>query len=117
MFPKLEDFHQVMDAHGDVYGESLAEAKREFGIRYEADLLPAVNESFARTIREGEGKAIAWNEIRFERVLHSAVTDRHFAETEVTIEFSANGKQHMLALEKVLIINGKWKAGTRMQLL
>ncbi len=117
MFPTVEDFHLIMDAHEDVYGESLAEAKKEFAICYETDLLPAVVKSFARTIREGESMGVAWNEIRFESVLFDAVTDNQFGETQLTIEFSVTEKRHKIVMEKVLIMNGEWKAGALMKLM
>lgn len=116
MFPTVEDFHLIMDAHEDVYGKSLPEAKSEFGIRYETDLLPVVK-SFARTIREGESMGVAWNEIRFESVLFDALTDNQFGETQLTIEFSVREKRHKLVMEKVLIMNGEWKAGALMKLM
>ena len=46
LFPTIAEFHAIMDKNSSVYGEYLTEAKEEFAVRYENEILPKVKKSF-----------------------------------------------------------------------
>lgn len=109
LFPSLEEFHQLMDNNANLYGESLSDAKLEFGATYKSRLVAEAQESFARIIREGKEKGIVWNDIQLKKVQSSETKEQRFAQAEVTIEFSSNGKVYKLNMERALVIDGRWK--------
>lgn len=117
MLPTPENFYQIMDEYDIVYGESLTEAKREFGAHYKSQLIPIVESSFGRTIQEGMRRGISWDAARFERVVSFERRGERFGEAQVTIEFSTNGELHRVLLGKVLIVNGEWRVSQFMELL
>jgi len=117
LFPTLQEFHQIMEKNSLLYGESLSAAKQEFATTYENHLITAVKESFDRIIREGNKKGIAWNTIRFERTESSEIVKQQFAQAQVVIVFTANGKRYSLSLEKALIINARWRVSQFIKLV
>ena len=117
LFPTLQEFHQIMERSSLLYGESLSAAKQEFATTYESHLIAAVKESFDRIINEGNKKGIAWNTIRFERTESSEIVKQEFAQAQVAIVFTANGKTYRLSLEKALIINAQWKVSQFIKLV
>ena len=116
LFPRLEEFHHMMDKNFHFYGESLSAAKEEFAFTYRNDLIPAVKESFNRIIREGKENGILWNTIQLERIGSSEMTEQRFAQDNVTIDFIANGKKHTVILEKALLMNAEWKVSQYIKL-
>lgn len=116
MFPTLNDFHQIMDAHRDVYGESLSAAMQEFSAAYESRLMREVKDAFDRVLDEGRTRGITWSTILLERVDAPAVTDQ-FGHAQVTIVFTADGRSHRLILEKALILNSQWKVSQFIKLI
>jgi hypothetical protein len=117
LFPTLQEFHQMMEKNSPFYGESLSAAKQEFATTYESHLIPAVKESFDRIVREGNKKGIEWSTIRFERMESSKIVKQQFAQAQVVIVFTANGKKYSLSLEKALIMNAQWKVSQFIKLV
>lgn len=116
LFPTLKEFHQLMEENSDVYGESLVAAKQEFAATYNSQLIPAVKESFDRIFREGINVGIDWSAVRLERVDAPKINGR-FAQGQISIVFIANEKKHRLILEKVLILNSRWKVSQFIRLV
>ncbi len=117
LFPRLDEFHQVMDKNSVLYGESLSAAKEEFDSTYKNDLIIAVKESFNRVIREGSEKGISWSTIVFERVESSESKEEQFGQGQVSIVFSANGTTHRLFVKKAVIMNAQWKVSQFIELV
>jgi|SRR5690606_17478388 len=117
LFPKLQEFHQMMEKNSVFYGESLSAAKHEFADTYQNHLIPAVKESFDHIVREGSKKGIVWNTIRFERIEPSEMSDPQFGQAQVVIVFTANGKAYRLYLKKALIMNAQWKVSQFIELI
>src|SRR5688500_6564263 len=117
LFPTLREFHQMMDKNSHFYGESLSAAKQEFATTYERHLITAVKESFDRIVREGNKKGIEWSTIRFERIESPEIVKQQFAQAQVAIVFTANGKMYRLSLEKALIMNAQWKVSQFIKLV
>jgi hypothetical protein len=117
LFPMLQEFHQMMEKNSAFYGESLSVAKQEFANTYQSHLIPAVQESFNRIIREGNKKRIAWNTIRFERIEPAEIMEPEFGQVQVVIVFTSNGKAYRLGLKKALIMNEQWKVSQFIELI
>ena len=116
MFPALREFHEIMEANSDVYGESLAVAKQEFAATYESRLTRDVKDAFDRVLDEGDKRGITWSTIRLDRVDAPKATGQ-FAHAQVSIVFTANGQKHRLILEKALILNSQWKVSQFIKLI
>ena len=117
LFPSLQDFHQMMEENSLLYGDFLREAKEEFTVHYESDLIPSVKESFDQIIREGKKIGINWNTIQFKRIESGKVIDQGIAATPVTIVFTAEGKEYKLAMEKALVLHAQWKVSQYLRLV
>lgn len=117
LFPTLSEFHQMMEKNSDFYGESLSAAKLEFATTYKRHLITSVKESFDRIVREGNKKGIEWSVIRFERMESSEILKQQFAQAQVAIVFTANGKTYRLYVEKALIMNAQWKVSQFIKLV
>jgi hypothetical protein len=117
LFPSLQEFHQMMDENSLLYGDFLPEAKEEFAVHYESDLIPLVKESFDRVLREGKKIGINWNTIQFKRTESIDVIDHGIAATPVTIVFSSNGKEYKLSMEKALVLHARWKVSQFIKLV
>jgi hypothetical protein len=117
LFPTLQEFHQMMEKNSPFYGESLSAAKQEFATTYERHLITAVKASFDRIVREGNKKGIEWSTIRFERIESSEIVKQQFAQAQVAIVFTANGKAYRLGLKKALIMNEQWKVSQFIELV
>ena len=117
LFPTLQEFHQMMEKNSLFYGEFLSAAKQEFTTTYESHLVTDVKESFDRIIREGNKKGIVWNAIRFERIESPEIMKQQFAQAQVAIVFTANGKKYSLSMEKALIMNAQWKVSQFIKLI
>lgn len=109
LFPTLADFHTLMATNSELYGRNLSEAAREFEKEYEYELYPAFKKSFERIVLEGEQAGIDWKTIQFVSAEVTENVNGDFAAAPMTITFTAQGKEHHLNIEKVLVINGKWK--------
>src|SRR5690606_743828 len=116
MFPALREFHEIMEANSDAYGESLSAARQEFATTYESRLMRDAKDAFGRVLDEGDKRGITWSTIRLERVDAPKVT-RQFAHAQVSIVFTANGQRHRLILEKALILNSQWKVSQFIKLI
>jgi hypothetical protein len=118
LYPKLAEFHQVMIENEDFYGMFAKEARDEFAIDYERNLIPKVKESFNALIREGRNKGIDWSKVRFVSVtvLEEELTNV-LTSTPLTIVVSAEGKEHTIRIEKALFMNGSWKVSQFIKLV
>lgn len=117
LFPRVEDFYQVMDDNHQFYGDNLSVAKQEFLFAYETHVIAEVSESFDRVLREGKLKGISWRNIEFERVELSKAKEHPPGMTSLVIVFSANGIAHKISLERVLLINGQCKVSQFIKLI
>ena len=109
LFPTLADFHALMVRNSELYGQNLSEAARAFEKEYEHELYPAFKKSFERIILEGKEAGIDWRTIQLVSVDVPENVEGDFAAVPMTITFNARGKKYYLEIEKVLVINGKWK--------
>lgn len=109
LFPTLEDFYELMQEHSGVYGNNLNEAKKEFASTYTEKVVPALNASFDRIVREGEERGISWKAIHYAHVEQDEVSQHAFTTAPVTITFYSEGKEHRLRIEKALMVKGQWR--------
>lgn len=115
LFPSLAEFHDLMNANANVYGETLEAAKEEFAARYKNDVLPSVEKSFATILQEGSKKGIDWSQINFERVECRA--PGNLTAGSFTIVFSANGKEYRMNISKAFILHDEWKVSSEINLI
>lgn len=116
LLPSLSEFHQIMDANNRLYGSFLAEAKREFAIHYERDVLPFAKEAFDSALAEGNKRGIDWQKAEFVRVTKSE-TDGDQSPVRLDIVFKSEGKEHALRIENAFIWNGQWRITQFVRLL
>ena len=109
LFPTLADFHTLMVTNSELYGKNLSEAASEFESVYEFELYPAFKESFERIVLEGKQAGIDWRTAELVSVEVPETIEGDFAAVPMTITFKAQGKDHQLKIEKVLLLNGKWR--------
>jgi len=109
MFPSLSDFKEMMKESSEIYGKYLAEAQREFSIKYETQLVPTVEHSFEELIDEGRAKGIDWSTIRFVGVESEEHPEHRYGPVPVTIVISSNGAEHRIHIERALVFHGQWK--------
>ena len=109
LFPSMADFHALMTKNAELYGKNLSEAAREFEKEYDLELYPAFEESFERILLEGKQKGIDWRTVRLVSVEAPEEIVGDFASVPMTITFTAQGKDYRLNIEKVLVMDGRWK--------
>lgn len=109
LFPTLADFHALMVRNSELYGQNLSEAAREFENEYDHELYPAFRKSFETIVKEGKEAGIDWRTIQLVSVEVPQKVEGDFAAVPMTIAFNAQGREHRLKIEKVLVLNGKWK--------
>ena len=108
LLPTLAEFHQIMDANDRLYGGFLSEAKNEFAIRYEQEIMPSVKAAFKSVIAEGSKRGINWQNVEFVRV-KSGGTPGHENPVQLDIVFSERGKEYTLRIENAFIWQGQWR--------
>lgn len=109
LLPSVEEFHQVMEDNSTTYRGNIAEAKVEFEIDYINKVFPELSESFASVIKEGKKAGIEWRTIKLVAVESGDNAQGSFATVPMTVVLSSQGKEFRVHIEKVLILNGKWK--------
>jgi hypothetical protein len=108
LFPSLPEFHSLMDKNASVYGRFLPEAKADFSLQYQSELVPEVNEAFREIIEEGKAKGIDWKTIELLSVDNK--TPRGFLPSvPVTLRFKSNTGEFSLQLERVLVIGNEFR--------
>ena len=108
LLPTLSEFHQIMDANDRLYGDYLTEAKREFAIRYEQEIMPSVKAAFKSVIAEGNKRGINWQNVEFVRVENDDSSGQENP-AQLDIIFSERGKEHTLRIEKAFVWQGQWR--------
>ena len=116
LFPSLAEFHHLMDANANVYGETLEAAKEEFAARYINHVLPVVEKSFATILEKGSKKGIDWSQINFERA-ECTTPGKSLSSGSFTIVFSANGKEYRMNISKALVLHDEWKVSSEISLI
>jgi hypothetical protein len=106
MFPKLAEFHEMMDANEAFYGLNLEAAKEDFAKTYTNELMPAVRRAFANLIAEGEKRGIKWSYVN---VVSVDIPEASTGFASITVTFEQDGKPFDLIIERSLMIDGKWK--------
>lgn len=117
LLPAVEEFHQVMEENAMTYNGHIAEAKTEFEIDYINKVFPELNRSFTSVISEGKRAGIQWSKISLVAVEAGEDRQASFSAVPMTIVLSSNGKEFRVQLEKVLILNGKWKVSQYIKLI
>ena len=107
LLPALSEFHQIMDANNNLYGDFLTEAKKEFAIRYEREVIPSAKEAFKGVLIEGSKRGIDWTNIQFVRVKISPVTGQENP-VEFDVVFSESGKEYTIRIENAFVWHGQW---------
>ena len=116
LFPSLAEFHHLMDANANVYGETLEAAKEEFAARYKYHVLPIVEKSFVTILEEGSKKGIDWSQINFERV-ECTTPGKNLSSGSFIIVFSASGKEYRMNISKAFVLHDEWKVSSEISLI
>ena len=116
LLPTLSEFHQIMDANGKLYGGFLTEAKKEFAVRYEREVVPAVKIAFKAVIAEGNKRGINWQNIEFVRV-NNGGTPGQENPVQLDIVFREKGKEYTLRIENAFIWHGQWRVTQLIELI
>jgi hypothetical protein len=116
LLPSLSDFHHIMDENRGLYGEFLAEAKREFAIQYEREVIPSAQEAFNAVIAEGNKRGIDWQAVEFVRVTKS---ENEPAQRPIRLDivFRSAEKEYTLRIENAFIWNDQWKVTQFVELI
>jgi len=112
LFPTVEEFLQVMERNKDFYGDNLEAAKQEFIDEYNHRIGPELVDSFRQIRTAAHQENIDWHE---DSLLRIVVGEDPYSST-MTIYFSSKGETHRLLIEKVLRLNGRWKASGKIKL-
>jgi len=116
LFPSLAEFHDLMDANANVYGETLEAAKEEFAARYKNHVLPVVEKSFATILEEGSKKGIDWSQINFERV-ECTTPGKNLSSGSFIIVFSDRGREYRMNISKAFVLHDEWKVSSEISLI
>ncbi len=116
LFPSLLEFQQVMNGNSKFYGSYLSDAQKDFSIRYENELIPALKESYAKLEGEGKEKGIDWSSVKYIGTETSETTDANFGKASITIVFISNGKAYRIVIDNALKLNGQWRVGQQVRL-
>jgi hypothetical protein len=108
LLPTLSEFHQIMDANDRLYGGFLTEAKREFKIQYERELVPSVKEAFNAVLAEGNKRGINWHNIEFVRVENVGLSEQEHP-VQLDIVFREKGKEYTLRVENAFVWHDQWR--------
>jgi len=114
LFPTLAEFQTLMDENAAVYGDFLDDAKEEFAMQYNQQLVPAVASAFEEIIKQGKEKGLDWSTIRYQGIELEKNAEKH---TVLTIVFVANGTKHQLIIEKTLVLHDQWKVSQFIRLV
>lgn len=106
MFPKLSEFHAMMDRNEAFYGLNVEAAKEDFTKTYKEELMPAVRRAFANLLAESEKRGIDWSEVNVDSV---NIPEEATGFSTIEITFSQDDKKFSLLIERSLLIGGKWK--------
>jgi hypothetical protein len=106
MFPKLSDFHAMMDRNAKFYGLNVEAAKEDFTKTYNEELMPAVRRAYVNLLTESESRGIDWSEVIVESV---NIPEEATGFSSIAITFSQGDKKFSLLIERSLMIGGKWK--------
>jgi hypothetical protein len=116
MLPTLPEFHQLMESNDKLYGGFLTEAKREFAIQYERELIPSVKEAFNSVIREANKRGIEWEHAELVRV-EKIDLQGHENHAQLDIIFREDEKEYTLRIENAFIWRGQWKVTQFIELI
>lgn len=108
LLPTLSEFHQIMDTNDGLYGGFLTEAKRDFAVQYEQEVLPSVRKSFSTVVAEGHKRGINWQNIEFVSVKKIS-TPGHENPVQLNIVFRENNKEYTLRIQNAFLWHGQWK--------
>jgi hypothetical protein len=97
-----------MEENNRLYRGFLTEAKREFKIQYERELIPSVKEAFNAVLTEGTKRGINWHNIEFVRVENDGSSEQGHP-IQFDIVFREKGKEYTLRIENAFIWHGQWK--------
>lgn len=106
MFPKLVEFHAMMDRNEAFYGLNVQAAKEDFTKTYNDELIPAVRRAYANLVEESEQRGIDWSEVTVDSV---NIPEEATGFSSIEITFDQDGKKFNLLIERSLKIEGKWK--------
>lgn len=99
-----EMFTDLMANSAELYGGHVTEAKRDFVMRYENNVLPAIRD-MVRSIRDdGKRKGIDWKNVKISKVSLNEENGYH-----LTLQLDSNGTAFRIVLEKILLFDGEFK--------
>lgn len=115
LLPTLSEFHQIMDANDKLYGGFLTEAKREFAVRYEQEIIKSVKASFKTVLAEGNKRGINWQNVEFVRV--KSGTPGKENPVQLDIVFREKEKEYTLRIANAFIWQGQWRVTQFIELI
>lgn len=108
LFPTMDDFTALMNQHAQLYGNNLAEARKDFIKIYKKKVIPALHHSFQELVNAGKEKGIDWGNVTFVRAESVKTDTLPVMQSDLRIVFSYNQQQFALRIKDALLINGKW---------
>jgi hypothetical protein len=116
LLPTLSEFHQIMDANDKLYGGFLTEAKREFAVRYEREIIPSVKAAFKAVLAEGNKRGINWQNVEFVRVKNGGTPGQENP-VQLDIVFREKEKEYTLRIANAFIWQGQWRVTQFIELI
>lgn len=114
LFPSLNEFHEVMDNHKNIYGDLLEEAKADLAHEYITELIPAVHENFQQQLALGKNRNISWAKIQLKETTLKQATDGSLI---ITMHCEADGKKFAIQLTNAMRLHGKVKVSQKLVLV
>ena len=115
LLPTLDEFHQIMEENSAIYGENLEEAKRDFDIHYNENIVRSARASFDKVLQDGSGRGIDWKAITFLKAQVEGPSNSF--SSPLLITFASRGEVYKLRLRPAIVFHNHWRVTQHLELL
>jgi hypothetical protein len=109
LFPSLEELNGLMAAQPDVCAEIVGVATTDLAKTYKRRLIPSLVSAYIKAFEAGYERGIDWEDVAFVGAYEADTTDGA-GTTSLVIEFMFDDKNYALIIEKIIMLDGEWKA-------
>jgi hypothetical protein len=106
LYPTSESLLKLMDRNAAVYGDNLAEAKRDLEAHFQAKVVPSLNRSFYDILEKGKEEGIDWRAVKLSDVKVGEAGEKG---TPIELVLISNGTTFTIRYERTLTIDGQLK--------
>ena len=116
LLPSLSEFLQIMEINEKLYGGFLSEAKTEFTLLYQREVIPSAKVAFTAVVNEGIKRGIDWRNVEFVTVKTMAAP-QHENPVRLDIVFREKGKEYTVRIENAFFWSGELKVAQFIELI